>query len=916
MQVALLGWDECLLTKAAAWLWQRNEDFPKSLVVVPTAQAGWRLRREICEIAAQEGCVVFGLTIVTPAHFLEIDDAGMADDGIELLAWFDVLEGVDDWSRYAAAFPQAPEADGLMGLAKTMRDLRHSLQSSGLLIRDAARPLMHGGDTDRWQVLVALEDLVERKLQHWGYESRSLVMKELLLGRRVLPSLAEANRVFLVGIAEAVEVAWAQWERHGDVTHLLGAEEGDRACFDRRGVPNDTWLERVSPFPGRDGMRGSVIVSAGGRSLARQCVAHFAEQEVVANEVSLISCDAELDGEILRAFGHEGWVLHRPGQVIDAPHAGEWLRHWCAWLKTMDLGDLAGILPMPETACLTDICCKKLASSLAELRDQWLVRIPEDVERVGHLRVKGASASVEVLQKGLEDLLEWRRKFLDDEWEVLLDEIFSRWIEKNLLAADVATERMAMLQKWRPIRKLLAKPNHFWMELLCSDWPQPTAEAPTDRVMDVQGWLEAAFDKSPHLVLLGLSDGIVPSSPSNDTWLGESARKILKLATGESRAARDAYLYHALCANRAVHGRVDIFLSKTAGDGSVRRPSRILLQGKGRELAERVRHLFSHVEENALDLTWQQDWQWQINWDAMPGKAIEKGRSLSVTALRDYLACPFRFYLKHALHLQEREPDRGEWNRRDFGNIMHLVLENWGNHPEARDLHEERALREWLIAELDRIVARYYGENPAVAIRIQQTALAHRLQWFAQRQCEHYAQGWRIKEIEVPFSLVIGQWTIRGKVDRIDQNTASGRWHLWDYKSGNLRSGIVGEHGKLVRASTVIPAHLANDPRLFQPDGKTMWTNLQLPLYAASGLTSEHPEIGYISMGESEGKISFDPWSDYDESLTKSAQDCMAMILEAIDQKIFWPPAEKPKYDDFKGLTAGATLAEMIARPV
>ncbi len=50
---------------------------------------------------------------------------------VELLAWVEVLEGVKDWSRYAAAFPMAPgegEATGwAMGLAKSLAGVRTSL---------------------------------------------------------------------------------------------------------------------------------------------------------------------------------------------------------------------------------------------------------------------------------------------------------------------------------------------------------------------------------------------------------------------------------------------------------------------------------------------------------------------------------------------------------------------------------------------------------------------------------------------------------------------------------------------------------------------------------------------------------------------------------------------------------------------
>ena len=915
MRKVFLGWEQSMLRNTADWLWLHRSLLPESLVVVPTAQAGRRLRGELAEMADRQGSALFGLRMVTPAFFLQPDDPSVADESVEWLAWIDVLERVTDWSTYAAAFPHPPEMEGMVALARSLAALRRNLQEAGLLIRDAARPLMSGGDTERWAALTMLEGNVETTLRDWGYVSRNQSLRDISWGKSTLAAVREARTIVLAGISEATEVAWRQWEGHADVVLLLGARQEHEGMFDARGIPLSSWLDLPSPFPGRQDIPGSVAVAASGRSLAQQCVARVAEVGTMAKHLALVCCDAELDQELTLAFSQQGWTLHRPGKTLQAPHSGEWLRHWVAWLKDPDLGALARMVPMPETSCLTSVPAKDLAAALAEMRDQWLVRTAADVDRLADLALERKPLGMEILRKALAELQAWRHRFLQNTFDVALRDLLSALVTAGYLDGTVACERMALFDGWQSLRRSWQRPNAFWLELLCADWPQPQAEIPEEHVIDLQGWLEAAFEDAAHLVLCGISDGIVPSSPGSDPWLGESAREILHLVTGASRAARDAFLFHSICGCRVETGRVDVFLCKTASDGSVRRPSRILLQAQGVELAERVRHVFAQVEQQAADLTWQADWQWHIPWDAMPGKTTAQGKSLSVTALRDYLACPFRFYLKHALQMQSRDPERGEWNARNFGDVMHLVLESWGNNVEARQCDDKIKLADWLEAELDHLVRRNYGESPAIAIVIQQAALAQRLRWFAEKQCLHYRAGWRLQRVEVPFSLNLGQWTLRGKVDRMDQHETTGAWHLWDYKSGNLRGGIIGEHAKKWRNQGSFPAHLSDDSRLLHPDGKSLWTNLQLPLYAASQLTEQPPEIGYIVMGESESQIHFDPWINYDETLTHSALCCAQMILERIDARKFWPPAEKPNYDDFSMLAAGGKFLEMIRQP-
>ena len=95
-------------------------------------------------------------------------------------------------------------------------------------------------------------------------------------------------------------------------------------------------------------------------------------------------------------------------------------------------------------------------------------------------------------------------------------------------------------------------------------------------------------------------------------------------------------------------------------------------------------------------------------WRLRPREKAAPGQ-LSVTAFRDYLRCPFRFYLARVLGMRAVDAAKTEMDALDFGDLCHGALEAMGRAPALRDCTEARTLREFLLAELDRIVRLRFG---------------------------------------------------------------------------------------------------------------------------------------------------------------------------------------------------------------
>ncbi len=888
-----LGWDRPFPGLLADWLLARRDELPSMLLVLPTAQAGRRLR----EMLAEQAGAVLTPRIVTPGFFLRTESA--APEAVEHLAWVETLEEIRDWEPYAAAFPIPPgegePAGWALGLARSLAGLRAGLQENALMLGDAARILSRTVEAERWQALAALEKRVERTLGQWGYTSRSA-----LLARKQPDPPAGPGLIVLAGVADLPPAAAALIPASPlKVVVLTGAPEEEKENFDELGRPLELWSERPIPWPDT----GGVILTANPRQQAAEALRQVAAAGTLPADLALGSADEETAGELVRTFGRAGWALHDPSRMPPAP-LSTWLAAWRNYLAEPDAPAAIDLLGCARSGALVPGERAKRVEALSFARDKFLARDAADLARARALSQRGSEQARLALAAGtLERLERTRAAFLRDG--------FHRGMERMMRLIDPGGKESGEILEWldatAPLRERVKRDAGFWIDLLRATLGEPVAVPPEDRVLDVQGWLELFHEPGRHLVVCGMNEGKVPGRASSDAWLPENTRRILGLPHDTGRAARDAYLLSAMLAARRGTGRVDLLLAKAGAGGDSLLPSRLLLACGEEELPQRVTLLFRGIEppESSMARTAEEAWNWR---PAPPEKDVR----LSVTAFADYLACPFRFYLKHVMEMKAPEPERVEWNARDFGNIAHMVLERWALDETARDYSKTEALEAWVHEELDRVVAERFGKRIPLAVKIQREALRQRLSWFARVQACERASGWRIEEVEKRFEVDIGGLTVVGRVDRIERHE-DGRRRVLDYKTGNVGTGVEGSHRSAVVASTRLPAHLDGVPDILctAADGKTKrWKNLQVPLYSAA--LADVAELGYFALGATEADVKLSLWEDFSRADRDSALACARWVAGQVLGRHFWPPAEKADFDDYAPLALGRTLAECV----
>jgi len=902
-----LGWHEPFLGLAAECLLADRDALPSTLVLVPTSQAGRRLR----EAMAEKAGALLSPKIVTPGSMLRTPDPAVAVEWIERLAWLETLEEIDDWSQYEALFPESPQQEGTWAdpLAAEFIGVRRSLQEAGLTLEAAATLLGNSVESERWACLKRLEKSMESKLRKWGYESRSRVLAR---GITIPPGIA---RIVLAGLSELPPILRKAMMQcaHPSIA-MVGAPPEESDLFCELGTPLNDWSKKIIPLPSES--RGSVWLVADSKQQASEAVRLVADAQTPSHSLA-IGCGDASDGETLaRAFEENGWISFHPGARGVTSGLVRWFKLWAEWLAKPQIQTIADLLALPESVILAGPNRVDAAKALSLIRDQHIISGAEDLRRLIHVpklwRNDHYASSAKWLLSILETFENRRQAFERNGADKGIGEMLSELAEHVDSTGSEWVAMQEFVTNAAPFMRRMKHSPDFWVSLMLSQIPAPAPQPPAGRAIDIQGWLELFFEPGPHLVICGMNEGRVPASVSNDPWLGENARAWLGLITSDQRAARDAFLFRSMLEARRSSGKVDIFCAKSGSRGDTLLPSRLLLAAPSDELPERVQNLFKEVQPPESSLKWERDWQWC----PVHHNSIEK---IHVTSLRDYIACPFRFYLKHICRMNKTDPERNEWNSREFGNIVHDILEAFGKDPVARDSSDPDFIGDWLSQKLDETLAKLHGDAPPLAIRIQTEALRQRLKWTARIQAEQRGMGWQISETELPVELTISGFVIRAKIDRIDRHEVTGALRVIDYKTGKVKQTDLS-HRKKESTSKQRPTHIADleCPVFFEHPGENkndsyQWIDLQLPLYSHAILQRQQtiPTPTYFCIGATEGEVKVSEWEDFTETDLEAAVACTEWITAQLRKGIFWPPSEKPTYDDFEILSCGKPLIDL-----
>ena len=915
---SFLHWQSPALAAAAQLLLEDRvidgvADLSEVVVALPGGRAGRRLLEILIDRADRESLILLPPQIITAGRLPEllyVAQRPFADDFTQRLAWIEALKQAD--RELLLQVIREPPGDGdlfaWLSLGEMLSRLHRELAADGFDFGDVvqrADELEGFNESARWQSLAEIQrDYLRRldELELWDLQTARL----FAVAQR---ECATDKQIVLIGMVDLNRTQRAMLDQVADgVTAVVFAPDELSDRFDEHGcLRSDAWLEVPIDL---DRELIEVVDTSGDQADAVMLAMAKLDGVFSAEEITVGVPDERLVGPIQQRLAECG-VPSRYGVGVPATRMGPslLLKATADYLESRRPDAFAALVRHPAIAHwlagqgVTDDWLTQLdqyrsthlptrldgkwqrasSSAYQSLRNVFdeLHREPDsDGTQAGLLH--GLSGAKRPLGKWVVDVIQlvinvYGRISLTqncaDEWNVIAacDAI------RDALAAqrDIPDELAPSVSCAEALRLLL--------QSLSGQTVPPRAD---HTAVELLGWLELPLDDAPALIVSGFNDGLVPASRNSDLFLPNELRRQLGLEDNNRIYARDAYALSVIAASRT---SLKLIAGRRSADNDPLIPSRLLFACEPQEMALRTLGFLRGSSklkpriELAGSLTAGR--KQSVFAPPQPLEPLAELKSMKVTEFKDYLACPYRYYLRHRLKLEGIDDGGNELGGGEFGSLLHEVLKAFGES-EAATSDAADDVKQALNDLLDDQVSRQFGKHPLAAVNVQVEQIRYRLEKFADWQAGWVAEGWAIEVTEcdikdetAPFTVDDLPLYLRGRIDRIDRNRATGEIVIFDYKTGES-------------ANKPEKTHRRRDD----------WVDLQLPLYrhlvqyAADKFADVDPatvRLGYIVIPKSLDAIGHHvaAWTADDLA---DADETARGVIRDIRAGIFGPPNGPP----------------------
>lgn len=832
-----LPWTSHLLPAAAARLVEdrvagtpdsMDLDFSLWLVVVRGRSASRRLLALLAMEAQRNGRALIPPRIVTPGAMEQVmfePGAKIAGAAVRRLAW-------------TIAVQRAP--DGLLGKiweTPEWQDPRDRAFSLGGVLDRTWRELSTTG-AGFSEILSVLEriaaDVVELERDRWvALENLLKDYRKILRGWNLADPADERARmaksgepdprlcVALVGVVELAPLLVGLLRRlPQEPVVFIHAPEAEAAGFDEWGrLVFSHWAKRPCAFGS-----GEIHVVRGVKEQADRCaelVALWQRGGIPPSAVTIAVPEPEALPALLHGLADAG-IDARAAEGNPASRTAVLRLLSCAadFLdrpkgEPPDYESVAALVRHPDLAGIARCPVEKL--------DTYFERhLPARLKPFANDPTSNDGRVAAMIERFEEFLRIRSTHFVVDVTELLLRIYGAERMNRR------STEGRAVLRSLEAVRDFLDElkdlPQSALADLTAADLLRLVVESAGETeipeperpdAVEVTGWLEAAADDAPALIVTSVFEGSLPEGTGAEPLLVDRVRQELGMPCRASRHARDQYTLHSVWMSRRQNGRIALLAPRRSAAGVPARPSRLLLAAhEGAALARRLLAVTSDPGSNAQAA---QGGSGHMPPEPDPER-MQAFREFRVTCFSTYIASPLLFYFKHVLRLGAQDDSAEELDAGMFGTAIHSVLQKFGERRVGRiDSPAASAIANEVNEILDEQMNRRFGAHALPTVRAQRRALQGRLEMFAERQAAYFADGWQIAYVETHSALEVDfpvagappGVKLRGKIDRIDRHR-DGAWRVIDYKSS---------------ASAKQP----DDAHFAKRSGA--WRDLQLPLY-------------------------------------------------------------------------------------
>lgn len=875
-----LGWDKPFLQNAAKWLQenylQAGLGSKEQLFILVSGQAvARRLQSYFVAEANQVGRAIELPIIETTTQFfrrLIPKDNRIADQTTLLLATTTVLKGMPPNKVASIVGSRRPSEDDFFGWSRIAKQVLRTFQtaSGGGLSFDTstwpkhAQLLLTEYATERFSLLREVQSQVQQMLEIEGTHIFNLQQLQLLLPKSEI-EIGSLRHVVVAGCSDLLIAATKLLDRLLDceitVDLLIRAPETNSGGFDEYGcIDSDYWIDSDIDIADED-----IIVAGSPSSQSAEVVRILESIKDVAtsNQITIATTNEQyvpiiqrhLHGHGIRSRFAGGMPLLQTSEALLMSGIMEFVStgSYGAYAAFVRHPDIVSTLHIKESALeklsrySTDVVPSRIGES------KWFepkeVRFDMRELHDLHTQVVGLCRSCIQLEKHPSSIVECSSAIRAMLLKVYGGEVLDHADTKLKILHKI----FGVLDRFDSLSKNICKqinplPISSAIRFMLGELEEETIhDLPDPNAVNTVGWLEAVVSDTPELIVVGMSADLVGGSNPIDSFFPDTLRSALGLETIDRRMARDSHAIIAMHHTRKLNGNIKWIVGRKNNEGNPLSPSPLLMRcSEEQVLAKRAGNLVVSFDREKPEVPppYKLDKEGRgiqipTPADYSSTKRIEK---LSVTAFKDYLSCPYRFWLKHVLKLNIAEDGNTELDAKLFGSFVHNVLQRFGENDLVNCSTDINVIESALFDILDCVVKDQLGSNISNAIGVQLELARYRLSEFAKHQALSAAGGWKILCTEklVKKKLDIGDttFTVRGVIDRVEVHD-DGRVRVLDYKTGS---------------TTANKAHFKKDH----------WIDLQLPLYRE--LLPNIPELKKYDTGEENVSLGYFKVGDQESS--------------------------------------------------
>lgn len=919
-----LNWNAPVLRAATSWLVDEYQskgrlDLGEFIVVLPTARSRRRILQMLVEVAESKSLLLTPPNLTTMGRlpeYLYQQEKPLASELTRRVAWIEAIKRSNQ-DRVDAIFPRirSGEIRDYMAAATILQRLHTRLASDIFSFRSVEREidkLSEFPETERWITLAEIQSNYYRILEEvdlWDQQAaRSVAVRKV--------QCRTDKQIILIGVADLNRSMRGMLEQVAEkVTSVVFCDPNHADRFDSLGgIVTAKWLHQELNL---DNDRFLVVDGPADQGFA---VANFLSNLPAgfhADQITVGAPDASIIPQIERSLRS---VDLEPRNLIgiqfEQSAAIRLLVTIREFLRRADFASYAEMVRHPDMYHWINRTTGKDGRWLALLDQHQKNRLPGRVElgRKGqfppskgtdgkghepHLAqvFEAVDGLLKPVAAGTKSLQKWADPWIKIILEVYGDRelnqktLHDRLLVKSCEAINQAfTDHQEMPEEWEI---QLTAGEALDLAIQASSLRAITDE-PSHHAIEIAGWLDLRLDDAEVMVVTSFNDQFVPAVENAGMFLPNSLCRDLGIEDNDRRYARDTYFLGMINAARKhlllVAGR-----KQSNGDPLV--PSRLMMATDPGNVALRAKAFFSHPGSEDRKF-------WLGNPEKLPTHQqfgipnpakfdeLDEIKQTSVTRFKQYLQCPYRYYLNRIAKLEIVVDNAREMDGGTFGTLAHDVLYDFAMEDAVKDSTSSAEIAEYLGGRLDHHVDAHFEKTrlPAASVQIEQ--LRVRLQLFAELQARHREAGWKIlyAEQEVFHDLMVDDrpFTINGIIDRVDRHEETGQIFVWDYKTSDA----------------------GDEPEWTHWSPSKGWVDLQLPLYRhlVTELEFHDPDfdnvgMGYILLPRDLKKIKFAPANWKPHQLEQA--DLKAFeVIRSLRKQVFWPPNPNPPRfsEDYAGI--------------